>query len=237
MKYASVNGFRQEAEPKLRGTCPNCDGEVVAKCGRQRIWHWSHLGKLECDRWSEPETEWHRAWKALFPQDWQEFPHIADDGERHIADVRTDKGLVIELQHSPIHPDERLSRENFYETMVWVVDGMRFKRDLGAFREAVAEGVLQFNPLYLLPPPRAAGIFQRWARLQCDVFIDFGDEEFRIAGFQLHKRVLWQLMLYRGIGPVVIAPITRESFIQYCLDGSVLQQLAVKQRARRRYHR
>jgi competence protein CoiA len=146
---------------------------------------------------------------------------------------------VIELQHSPIAFDERHSRENFYERMVWVVNGMRYKRDIAAFREAVAEGVLQLNPLYLLPPIRVAGIFQRWARLQCDVFIDFGDEEFRIAGFRVPKRVLWQLMLYRGIGPVVIAPITRESFIQFCLNDSALRQLAVKspQQPRRRYPR
>ena len=199
MKYASVNGVRQEAEPKLRGTCPNCDREVVAKCGQQRIWHWSHLGKLECDRWWEPETEWHRAWKALFPQEWQEVIHVAADGERHIADVKNDRGWVIELQHSPIDPEERLSRENFYETMVWVVDGMRYKRDLSAFREAVAEGnIVSDNPLLLAPLTARAGIFQRWAPLQRRVFIDFGDEEFRIAGFQPPERVLWQLLLDRG---------------------------------------
>ena len=157
MQYALVKGVRQEAEPKLRGTCPNCDSEVVAKCGEQRIWHWSHLGKLECDRWWEPETEWHRAWKALFPQKWREFPHVADDGERHIADVKNDRGLVIELQHSPIDPEERLSRENFYKTMVWVVDGMRFERDLSAFREAVAEGIMSGQSLVLGSSERSRG--------------------------------------------------------------------------------
>lgn len=133
MKYALVNGVRQEAEPKLRGTCPNCDRNMVAKCGEERIWHWSHLTKLECDHWWETETEWHRAWKALFPKEWQEVIQVAADGERHIADVKNDAGWVIELQNSPISPEERRSRENFYETMVWVVNGMRNKSDVESF--------------------------------------------------------------------------------------------------------
>ena len=36
--------------------------------------------------------------------------------------------MVIEFQHSHIDPLERVSRENFYNNMVWVVDGTRLKR-------------------------------------------------------------------------------------------------------------
>ena len=54
-------------------------------------------------------------------------------GERHIADVRTSHGLVVEFQHSYIDPNERRAREGFYKTMTWVVDGMRLKRDLNRF--------------------------------------------------------------------------------------------------------
>jgi competence protein CoiA len=239
VRYASINGVRREAEPKLRGTCPNCDREVVAKCGQQRIWHWSHLGKLECDRWWEPETEWHRAWKAFFPQEWQEVVHIASDGERHIADVKNDSGWVIELQHSPIAPEERLSRESFYEPMVWVVDGTRYKRDLAAFREAMNfRNSDANNRLVLTPPTGRAGIFRRWAPLRRPVFIDFGDEEFLIPGIQLPpERILWQLQLDRRSGRVVVAPVTRASFIQFALNGSELQYLVVMRhhQPRRRY--
>jgi len=240
MQYALVNGARQEAEPKLRGTCPNCDAEVVAKCGQKRIWHWSHLGKLECDRWWKPETEWHRAWKALFPQEWQEVIHVAADGERHIADVKNDRGLVIELQHSPLDPQERLSRERFYERMVWVVDGMRYKRDLSAFRKAVAEGsIIKDNPVYLDPLGGAAALVRRWAPLQRPVFIDFGNEDFDIAGFPPPENVLWQFLLVPRTREVVIAPVTRESFIQFCLNGSGVQNLTRirPQQPRGRYSR
>ncbi|MBY3034854.1 competence protein CoiA [Rhizobium laguerreae] len=228
MKYALVNGTRQEAQPKLRGACPNCEREAVAKCGQQRIWHWSHLGKLECDHWWEPETEWHRSWKALFPEEWQEVVHVADDGERHIADVKTGAGLVVELQHSPIAPEERFSRESFYKSMAWIVDGTRYKRDLTAFREAVAHGsIINDNPLYINPLTSGAGIFRRWAPLQCAVFVDFGNEEFSIAGFALPKAVLWLFQLDRTTGRVVVGAVTRESFVQFCLTGSELQRLVV----------
>lgn len=240
MQYATVNGVRQEAEPKLRGTCPNCGAEVVARCGQKRIWHWSHVGKLECDRWWEPETEWHRAWKALFPQEWQEVIHVAADGERHIADVKNDRGWVIEFQHSPLDPEERLSRENFYGTMVWVVDGMRYKGDLPAFRKALAEGVIiNDDPLYLDPWTEARAMVRRWAPLQHPVFIDFRDEDFHIPGVGRPESVLWQFLLHPRTRGVVIGAVTRESFIQFCLNGSGLQKVirTRPQQPRGRYSR
>ncbi|AZO61224.1 MAG: hypothetical protein E5Y51_05595 [Mesorhizobium sp.] len=225
MRYASVNGVRQEAQPKLRGACLNCNRDMVAKCGQQRIWHWSHVGKLECDHWWEAETEWHRMWKDKFPREWQEVPHIASDGERHIADVKSGTGWVVELQHSPISPEERVSRENFYGQMVWVVDGLRHKRDLGAFRRAVIDApIIKDAPLYLDPFTGGAAIFQRWTPIQRPVFIDFGDEEFHIAGFSLNS-VLWQLLLRPGTRTVVVAAVTRASFVEFCLSGSPMQNI------------
>ncbi|MDO5895734.1 competence protein CoiA [Agrobacterium sp. Azo12] len=230
LRYALVDGERQEAQPKLRGSCPNCGMDVVAKCGQFRIWHWSHKQKLECDHWWEPETEWHRKWKGVFPDSWQEVIHYADDGERHIADVKTDTGLVIELQHSPISPDERLSREMFYKQMVWVVDGLRYKTDLEAFRSVVEFAtILRDDPLYI-DPRRKTGIFRRWAPLQTPVFIDFGDEQFVVAGCSLLEPVLWQFLLHPVTNDVVIAPVTRASFVDYCLNGGELRHLAVLRR-------
>lgn len=54
-------------------------------------------------------------------------------GEKHIADVLTSHGLVVEFQHSNIKPEERISREQFYKNMVWLVDGTRLKRDYPRF--------------------------------------------------------------------------------------------------------
>ena len=134
MKYAIVGELKQEAEPGLSGECPVCEATTIAKCGEKNIWHWAHKGKRNCDRWWENETEWHRDWKNQFPVEWQEVVQIADDGEKHIADVKTDQGWVIEFQRSYIKPEERRSREAFCGNMVWVVDGLRRKKksDAGA---------------------------------------------------------------------------------------------------------
>lgn len=228
MRYATVNGLRQEPSPKLRGTCPNCEREVLAKCGQQRIWHWSHVGKLECDHWWEPETEWHRSWKSLFPAEWQEVSHIADNGERHIADVKTAAGLVIELQHSPITQEERQSREIFYQSMAWVVDGMRYKRDLEAFRDTVTYGtIVQDNPMCLRPTPRGAGILKRWAPQRCAVYLDFGDQPFVVAGRIVPEPVLWRLLLDNN-GQLLIGAVTRRGFVDHFTTGATLPHLTIE---------
>ncbi|KOS06126.1 hypothetical protein AM493_08845 [Flavobacterium akiainvivens] len=137
MRFAIVDTELVEARSGLLATCPGCEQPVVAKCGSKKVHHWAHKGSRICDDWWEPETEWHRAWKNNFPTEWQEIflPDIKT-GEKHIADTRTPDGLVIEFQHSHIDPKERMIRENFYKTMVWVVDGTRLKRDFPRFLKA-----------------------------------------------------------------------------------------------------
>src|SRR6266702_3722476 len=95
MKFAIVNGQRQEAQPNLSGKCPTCDHPMVAKCGEVRMWHWAHQGSRFCDPWWENETEWHRAWKGQFPVNWQEVVHQTETGEKHISDVKTDRAQLL----------------------------------------------------------------------------------------------------------------------------------------------
>lgn len=134
MRFAFINNNRVEAQPKLKGLCSCCSKSVIAKCGTQKIWHWSHKSKTACDNWWEPETEWHRTWKSNYPTEWQEISLVDRcTGEKHIADVRTSHNLVLEFQYSHIDSQERTSREKFYKNMVWVVDGTRLKRDYPRF--------------------------------------------------------------------------------------------------------
>src|SRR4051794_21116945 len=100
--------------PGAVAECPVCAGAVTAKCGEVVTWHWAHVAHADCD-W-EPETEWHRNWKACFPPECRE---VALGGKR--ADVRLADGLVVEFQHSSISSREIASREAFYRRMVWVV--------------------------------------------------------------------------------------------------------------------
>ena len=78
---------------------------------------------MDCDPWWEPETEWHRKWKA--------FGHRTEVTiENHRADVVTSPrpgypdGLIIELQHSSISVDDVLAREACYGNRLrWIFDG------------------------------------------------------------------------------------------------------------------
>ena len=40
------------------------------------------------------------SWKNQFPTEWQEIIQRGNTGEKHIADVKTKDGWVIEFQHS-----------------------------------------------------------------------------------------------------------------------------------------
>lgn len=124
MRWAILNGDRSEAVPGARGECPVCGLEVIAKCGSIVTPHWAHL-HADCDPWSEPETLWHREWKSEFPQSCQEVvvgPHRAD--------VMGPNGHVLELQHSSISPETIEEREDFYETMTWLIDASEFRQNI-----------------------------------------------------------------------------------------------------------
>lgn len=179
MKYALVNGEYQEAQPELSGKCKCCGSSTIPKCGKLKIWHWAHIGKRMCDQWWENETEWHRAWKGQFPKEWQEFIQHAESGEKHIADVKTAQGYVIEFQHSYIKTEERQAREDFYKKMLWVVDGTRRSRDKDAFMDAwkyshPIDGRVELRRLLGLGGKCA--LLQDWGGSSVPVFFDFSGE-------------------------------------------------------------
>lgn len=117
MLYAEEGGARRPARPGRVGVCPLCGGEVIAKCGQLRVWHWAHRSLADCDTWSEPVGPWHLSWQRIVQPRFLEVTVGP-----HRADIRTHDGLVIELQHSPIKPQEIAERERFYGDMLWVFD-------------------------------------------------------------------------------------------------------------------
>lgn len=127
MHYA-IDEFRNRIAPSpgKKGWCPLCNSGMIAKCGQINIWHWQHFGERFCDDWLENETEWHRKWKEHFPLECREVI-IEENGELHIADVKTAHGTVIEFQNSSISSTTITIRENFYENMVWIVNAMHFQ--------------------------------------------------------------------------------------------------------------
>jgi len=204
MKFALVSGQRQEPQPSLSGECPGCGRTVVAKCGELRIWHWAHKGRLLCDPWWENETEWHRTWKNQFPTDWQEIVHTAEDGERHISDVKTADGWVIEFQHSHIKPEERRSREAFYQKLTWVVDGTRRKRDGIQLLRAYGEGisVRKGFPVRKIFSDESR-LLREWASSNAPIFFDLGEAEPH----------LW-FLLKTASGWSYVVPFPRDQFIK-----------------------
>jgi hypothetical protein len=103
-------------------TCQSCSRPVRAKCGQLVVWHWAHVAGADCDRWSEPETEWHKEWKSAAPEDRREVT-IGD----HRADILTASGHVVEVQHSGISLKTIAERDEFYEArtgkaLFWIVD-------------------------------------------------------------------------------------------------------------------
>lgn len=113
-----VAGHKIGASPLAQATCPLCMKPVIPKCGEIVSWHWAHLAGLDCDPWGEAETPWHAYWKSLLPSDQVE---VIRNGHR--ADIVHSSGRVIELQHSPISPEEIRERENTYGSMLWLFDG------------------------------------------------------------------------------------------------------------------
>lgn len=176
MKFAQVDGQRREAIPGLSGGCPSCGHPMVSKCGESRVWHWAHRGKRLCDPWWENETEWHRDWKAHFPEHWQEVVHIAESGERHIADVKTVEGWVIEFQHSFLKPEERRSRDCFYPQLVWVVDCTSLKRGVRQLLRTLESGSYISTSPIVKRVSNDAKLLEVWGSCRAPVFFDFGED-------------------------------------------------------------
>jgi len=114
MLWANTETGKATASPGTFGTCPSCGAGLIPKCGSIVSWHWAHKS-CDCDKWSEPESEWHIGWKRQFPSHWHELVMGP-----HRADVGTERG-VIEIQRSSISAEEIQEREEFYKRMIWVV--------------------------------------------------------------------------------------------------------------------
>ncbi|HWA82281.1 MAG TPA: competence protein CoiA family protein [Fimbriimonadaceae bacterium] len=159
MQYAiGPDGAKIEAAKGRRAVCAICGGACAPKCGSIRIHHWAHVAGMECDPWWEPETEWHRAWKALFRP---EFVEVAKGPHR--ADIANER-IVVELQNSPISPEEIAAREAFYGSIIWIVNAAGFS-DRFFLTRLMGNGVFAFRWKQMKPS---------WLRAKRPVYLDFG---------------------------------------------------------------
>jgi len=166
MNLAIRKGEKVKAQPGLNGWCPLCEEKLIPRCGEIKRWHWAHEKGNEGDDWYEPEAEWHINWKENFDKNNQEV--IITDGElpnpkKHFADIKTNEGLVIELQNSNISKEKIQERENFYGKMVWIINGKTIGKNL------ILKNKKKYLSFRWKQPPKS------WWASKKPIYVDFSD--------------------------------------------------------------
>ena len=204
---------------------------MIAKCGQYVRWHWAHKARITCDSWQEPETDWHRYWKNAFPIDCQEVVHEDDrTREKHIADVKTPGGIVVEVQHSPIGEGEARSREGFYRNMIWIIDARHL---VSWFYIGMAHDLADCCPMmYQIDWWGSSKLLEKWSKSGAHVYFDVMNSaaEYEDDGKLLflpsesivpvEERVLWRLLEFNAIDRTgYIAPVRADVVIEAVMDG------------------
>ncbi|MEO9884315.1 MAG: competence protein CoiA family protein [Balneola sp.] len=222
MKYGLLDNIKVEATKGIKASCPSCGSELVAKCGELIVHHWAHKAVRDCDAWWETETEWHRVWKDHFPKEWQEIIHKSDNGEKHIADVKTDQGWVVEFQHSYLNHKERQARNKFYSKLIWVVNGMRNDRDFVQFKRILTKHSIRVGDqtlIHLIFPKYCTikcQLFKHWGNCDSLVFLDFKKD------YNKPDSDLW-LILPTNTYPesLYLLKKSKKEIIEYLIDGRI----------------
>ena len=117
--------------------------------------------------------------------------------------MKTGGDWVIEFQHSPIKLDERQSREAFYKKLIWVVDGMRRKRDRTQFCNAWKAGVtVGRNSQVKTVFSYECRLLREWAGCRAPIFFDLGEAD-----------RLWWLFAKSANDSLFVGPYPRAEFI------------------------
>lgn len=143
-------------------------------------------------------------------------------GEKHIADIRTNYGMVVEFQHSYITVEERVSRECFYKNMAWVVDGTRRKTDYRKFHNAFDYRAIWHFPkdvIWILDNGHNY-LPMEWLDSRFPVFFDFKGLLDNPTNDLIRER-LWCLFPIRDHNINVLMDIPRETFIDYIKEGGI----------------
>jgi len=186
MLYAWVDGIKRAPLEKGEKTiCRDCGGNLTSVIPAQNVKHWRHKAR-DCDNWSEPEGQWHLSWKEHFDFNFREICLIDEiSGEKHRADIlcnpETLNSTVLELQHSSISEEERISRESFYSRnnkMFWLIH----IHSEAAFNEFSFESALSLSTeieyagrkfMIATWAGRSYQFIEKWKRSNVNVFFDW----------------------------------------------------------------
>ncbi|MDD2700970.1 MAG: competence protein CoiA family protein [Sideroxydans sp.] len=205
MRYAYVGHERVEPQKGLRGLCACCGGELIAKCGHFKIHHWAHKDLKSCDPWWENESEWHRQWKSHFPPERQEVVFVSPaTQEKHIADVYSEKGVILEFQSYAIDVEEVRARENFYQQLVWVINGVKNEFDKFYFAQSIVGTDPNDSMLKNVKWFGRSKLFAKWAQATKQVYFDFGTD------------IVWHLVRFDSNSKTgQVRAYEKEKFIQF----------------------
>ncbi len=219
MRLALVNKIISEPVKNVNGKCPLCGADVIPKCGNTNVHHWAHKKDKGCDNWSEPETYWHKSWKAIFPTINQEVV-IEKNKKKHFADICNQDDIVIELQNSPITSEVIEQRELFYgDRMLWLINGSKYRtrirlfgndiiKKINAKEDTYSNYVSLSNPniLEYLKELKEVDFFweypvRSWRNAKRPIFLDIGEDY-----------IIW---IHKGIGTKsgAMKVYSKESFI------------------------
>lgn len=215
MHFALLNGVRVEPEKGLDGAvCPICKQPVRARCGEVRVKHWAHKSVIGCDLWKESETTWHREWKNLFG-DLQEQMH-EKDGTRHMADVKTQDGTIVEFRHGPIDLEGIRTREAFFgESMFWVVDcaaeqkKSRFCSNLDCAHKI--DSASCENEIWTIDDPGEC-LPRVWIECRRFVFFDFGESQMWCL-FPRNEKFRWAVFM--GVSKDRFVAMVKEGYAKF----------------------
>ncbi len=117
MLYGTTKNGKERATKSGAANCPECNEELIPKCGEINIWHWAHRPGSDCNYDPGEMCAWHIDW-----QDYFDAAHSEVRMNGLVADVLAYDGTVIEFQHSSINTETIRKREAGHKKIVWVFD-------------------------------------------------------------------------------------------------------------------
>lgn len=235
VKFAVLNGLRVAPEKGLIGAvCPICKQPVFARCGEIRLPHWAHKSVIDCDPWKESETQWHRDWKDLFG-DMQEQVH-ENGGVRHLADVKTPDGTIVEFRHSVINDEGKRTRAAFFgKQMLWVVDCVNRPNVLARFMDnkytLLLEHISGYEVFSTEEPAKC--LPRSWINCNRFVVFDFGEKEVWCLFPRKRDRDRAIFMCLKKNDFVAAVKDGYEKFRERCVD--VWRKVKAKEASKTRY--
>ena len=153
--------------------------------------------------------------------------------EKHIADIKTPGGFVVEVQHSPIAAHEVLSRERYYKNMIWIVDARHLD---GWSYVRLAHDLASCSPMiYQVKWWGTSRLLEKWSNSGVQLYFDVMNSATEHEGddgklwflpretvVPVEKRVLSQLLEFDTIDKTgYLAPVQAGAVIAAVMDGNI----------------